>query len=138
MASNLLNRGIADMAIRCLVIAAECLETPEAQHEILEICDKIAKVHGSSSDPIKNDLKQIWSWVDAHPHTVAPAQMHNHSYGLDPSLSMSDTPSSSSTMNNPLLAAGSFSLENHPYQGFYVPPNHHHALDQYDYSAYLI
>jgi len=137
MTSNHLSRGITDIALRCLAIAAECLETQEAQQEVLDMFDTITQVTGSSAESIKNDLKQIWSWIGAHPHTVTPAQMHNHFYELDPSLAMSDTPGLSPSLDNPLLATGDFSMENHPYQGFYVPPHHHHALDQY-YGTYLI
>jgi hypothetical protein len=136
--SNHSSRGIADIALRCLVIAAECLQTREAQEEVLGIFDNLTKVTGSNAESTKNDLKQMWSWADAHPHTVNPAQMHNHFYELDPALTMSDTNGLPASSNNPLLATGDFSMENHPYQGFYVPPHHHHALDQYHYGAYLI
>ncbi|CAG8921054.1 unnamed protein product [Penicillium salamii] len=129
---------IADIAIHCLVIAAEYLETPEAQNEVLDLLDAMTKITGSSTDSIRNELKQVWSWVDAHPHTVVPSQMHNNFYGLDPSLAMPETPESLANLNNPLLDTGDFSMENHPYQGFYVPPHHHHALNQYHLGAYLI
>ncbi|CAG8052653.1 unnamed protein product [Penicillium salamii] len=129
---------IADIAIHCLVIAAEYLETPEAQNEVLDLLDAMTKITSSSTDSIRNELKQVWSWVDAHPHTVAPSQVHNNFYGLDPSLAMPETPESLANLNNPLLDTGNFSMENHPYQGFYVPPHHHHALNQYHLGAYLI
>jgi hypothetical protein len=138
ISSNYFGRGIADIALRCLAIAAECLQTREAQLETLDLFDTITKVTGSSAESIKNDLKQMWSWAGAHPHTVTPAQMHNHFYELDPALSMSDNTGSSPSLSNPLMTTGDFSMENHPYQGFYVPPHHHHALDQYHYSTYLI
>ncbi|CAG8088145.1 unnamed protein product [Penicillium salamii] len=129
---------IADIAIHCLVIAAEYLETPEAQNEILDLLDAMTKITSSSTDSIRNELRQVWSWVDAHPHTVVPSQMHNNFYGLDPSLAMPETPGSPANLNNPLLDTGDFSMENHSYQGFYVPPHHHHALNQYHFGAYLI
>lgn len=134
--SNQLNRGVAGISFYFLALAAECLETREAQEEVLGIFDTITKVTGSSPEPIKNDLKQIWSWAEAHPHTVTPAQMHNHFYELDPSLSISNDQCSSPSLHNPLLTAGDFSLENHPYQGYYVPPLHHHALNQYHYGTF--
>ncbi|KGO43882.1 Protein of unknown function DUF3468 [Penicillium expansum] len=130
------DRGVAGISFYFLALAAECLETREAQEEVLGIFDTITKVTGSSPEPIKNDLKQIWSWAEAHPHTVTPAQMHNHFYELDPSLSISNNQCSSSSLHNPLLTAGDFSLENHPYQGYYVPPLHHHALNQYHYGTF--
>lgn len=134
--SNQANRGVAHISMYFLVLAAECLETREAQEEVLGIFDTLSKVTGSSAEIIKNDLKQIWSWVDAHPHTVTPAQMHNDFYELDPSLPISPHPGSSPSLHNPLLTTGDFSLENHPYQGYYVPPHHHHALNQYHYGSF--
>ncbi|OQD84955.1 hypothetical protein PENANT_c011G09810 [Penicillium antarcticum] len=132
------DRSLSDILLRCLAIAAECLETRSAQEEVLGIFDIIAKTTTSNVESVKNDLRQIWSWVDAHPHTVTPAQMHNHYYELDPSLAISEDSGSPSRLSNPLITAGDFSMENHPYQGYYVPPHHHHALDQYHYGAYLI
>ncbi|KAJ5782845.1 transcriptional regulator family: Fungal Specific TF [Penicillium paradoxum] len=130
------DRGIADISLRFLAFAAECLQTREAQEEVIGIIDTITKVTGSNSESTKDDLKQIWSWAEAHPHTVIPAQMHNHFYELDPSLLIPERPGSAPSLNNPLLTKGDFSLEHHPYQGYYVPPHHHHALNQYHYGAF--
>ncbi|CAI7652602.1 unnamed protein product [Penicillium glandicola] len=130
------DRGVADISLYFLALAAECLETREAQEEVLGIFDTITKVTSSSAETIKKDLKQIWSWADAHPHTVTPAQIHNQFYELDPSLSVTHHPGSSPSLHNPLLTTGDFSLENHPYQGYYVPPHHHHTLNQYHYGAF--
>ncbi|KAJ5932175.1 hypothetical protein N7516_006664 [Penicillium verrucosum] len=130
------DQGVADISLYFLVLAAECLDTRAAQEEVLGIFDTITKVTGSSAEPIKNDLKQIWSRTDDRPHTVTPAQIHNHFYELDPSLSISNHPGSSPSPNNPLLTAGDFSLESHPYQAYYVPPHHQHALNQYHYGTF--
>ncbi|KAJ5817898.1 hypothetical protein N7447_007906 [Penicillium robsamsonii] len=130
------DRGVADISLYFLVLAAECLETRGAQDQVLGIFDTITKVTGRSAEPIKNDLKQIWSWADAHPHTVTPAQMQNHFYELDPSLSISNHPGSSPSLHNPVLTTGDFSLENHPYRGYYVPPHHHHPLNPYHYGTF--
>ncbi|EKV10251.1 hypothetical protein PDIG_26520 [Penicillium digitatum PHI26] len=130
------DRGVADVSFYFLALAAECLETREAQGEVLGIFDTITKVTGTNAETIKNDLKRIWSWVDAHPHTVTPAQMHTNFFELDPSLSMSNNQGSSPSQHNPLLTAGDFSFENHPYQGCYVPPHHQHALNQYHQGTF--
>ncbi|OQE94180.1 hypothetical protein PENNAL_c0004G09570 [Penicillium nalgiovense] len=130
------DRGVAHISLYFLVLAAECLETRESQEEVLGIFDTITQVTGSSPETIKNDLKQIWGWVDAHPHTVTPAHMHNDFYELDPSLPISNHLGSSPSLRNPMLTTGDFSLENHPYQGYYVPPHHHHALNQYHYGSF--
>jgi hypothetical protein len=136
--TNTLPRNLSDISLRCLTVAAECLEARSAQEEVIGILDAIAKSTTSNVEPIKNDLRQVWSWVDAHSHTVTPAQMHTHHYELDPALVTSETPGLSSGLGNPLITTGDFSMENHPYQGYYVPPHHHHALDQYHYGAYLM
>ncbi|KAJ5747282.1 uncharacterized protein N7511_008978 [Penicillium nucicola] len=130
--------SLTDLSLRCLAIAAEFLETRSAQEEVLGIFDAIAERSSSNVESVKNELRRIWSWVDAHPHTVTPAQMHNHYYELDPSLSIAESSGSSFALENPLVTTGDFSMENHPYQGYYVPPHHHHALDQYHYGGYLI
>lgn len=132
---NNLSRGIADISLRFLAFAAECLQTRAAQEEVISIIDTITKVTGSNAEATKNDLKQIWSWAETHPHTVIPAQMHNHFFELDPLLVLED-PGSHSHHNNPLLSKADFSVENHPYQGYYVPPHHHHALNQYHYGTF--
>ncbi|KAJ5496934.1 hypothetical protein N7463_008921 [Penicillium fimorum] len=130
------DRGVADISLYFLLFAAECLETREAQEQVLGIFDTITKVTGSNAESIKNDLKQIWSWADAHLHTMTPAQMHNHFYESDPSLSISNHPGSSPSIHNPLLTTGDFSLETHPYRGYYVPPHHHHPLNPYHYGTF--
>lgn len=99
------------------------------------IFDTIVRDTGRCVEPIKDDLKQSWGWPVSHPHTVAPAQVHNHFYGLDPSLAIPEHLEMSTCVVNPLLATADFSMEDHPYQGYYVAP--HHALDHY-FDAYLL
>lgn len=128
--------GIPSVSIRCFAIAAECLETREAQEEALSILDTISSDRTWYSEPIKEELKHIWGWPASHPETVDPSQMHNHFYDLDPALSFPKVFEFPAGAANPLSNMGDFSMENHPYRGYYVAP--HHAIDHYEYDPYLI
>lgn len=124
------------MSIHCLAIAADCLETREAQEEALRLMDIISKETIWHTEQIKEDLKRLWGWPASHPETVDPAQMHNHFYGLDPALPLPRDPELPCGITNPIFSAADFSMEGHPYQENYVAP--HHTLDHYHYAPYLI
>lgn len=130
------DRSVANISIHCLALAAESLDNQKIQSEALGIFDTIAKDTHWHVDPVKEDLKRTWGWSIPHPETVDPTQMHNQFYDLDPTLHPSKQSGFSVTMVNPFLGAGDFSLENHPYQGYYVPP--HHVLDHYPHESYLV
>jgi hypothetical protein len=121
--SNKSNRGIADISLRFLALAAEYIDFREAQEEVLRIVDTITKVAGTNGAPIKDELKQIWRWRESPPRTVVPAQMHNDLYPSYP-YQFTEHTAASPSLNNPLLTRGDFELEDHPYQGYYVPPFH--------------
>ena len=55
-------RGVASAAIRCVVIAAECLEEYEEQAEILRILEKIHKETGWGIHFLQPELKKKWGW----------------------------------------------------------------------------
>ncbi|KAJ5690401.1 hypothetical protein N7462_004793 [Penicillium macrosclerotiorum] len=137
IATNNKDKGVVNVLIRCLAIAAECLETRETQNEALGIFDTIVKDSIWHAEPIQDELKHVWGWQVAHPETVDPTQMHHDYYGLDPALRIHNGPEFPPRVSNPLLTASDFSLDNHPYQGFYVAP-HHHTLQNYHYEPYLI
>lgn len=137
LAANTKDRGLANISIRCLAIASMCLESREAQEEALRILNSTAKDTIWQAENIENDLQRHWNWPPLHPDTVDPTQMHNnHYYEVDHQLSISKTPGISPQFSNPLLGMGDFSAETHPYQGFYITPNH--TLDQYQYGNYLL
>ncbi|KAJ5558624.1 hypothetical protein N7535_008841 [Penicillium sp. DV-2018c] len=117
------DRGISDISIQFLTLAAEYIDIREAQSEVLEIVDRIAKVAGINAELIKYELKQIWHWRESPPGTVDPAQMHNDPYSSY-TYQFTEHGETSPTLNNPLLTRGDFGLEDHPYQGFYVRPFH--------------
>lgn len=138
LAANLKDRSIVHTALHCLSIAAEVLETSDAQEEVLGIFDKLTKDSHWHVESMKERLKRQWNWPH-HPTTVDPAQMHTNFYELDPALSLHVDPTFAGVTTNPLLNAGDFSMENHPYRGYYVPPHHHHhILDQYPFDSYLV
>ena len=58
------DRGVASVAIRTLVIAAECLTDFREQSEILTILQKIKKETGWRIDFIQPELRQKWQWTD--------------------------------------------------------------------------
>lgn len=134
LAANLKARDMPNVSIQCLTIAAESLEARDSQDEVLSILDVITKDAHWDSETIKERLKYHWGW--SHPQTVDPAHMHNSFYDLDPVLTIHGS-SGFSRITNPLLDSSDFSLENHPYQGYYVAP-HHQILDQYNYGSYLV
>lgn len=135
--ANTKDKGVINVSIRCLAIAAECLDTEDTQKEALVIFDGIVKGTSWHAEPIQDELKQIWGWTVSQPETVDPAQMHNHQFGLDSALPIPKGPEFPPGLSNPLLDVGDFSMENHPYQEHYVAP-HHHGLDHHLYGSYLI
>lgn len=124
------------MSIRCLAVAAECLEIREAQEEALRIMDTISDGTTWHTESTKEELRRIWGWNASHPETVDPAQMHNPYYGLDPALPLPADTNFPPAIANPLFNAADFSMEGHPYSGSYVAP--HHTIDHFHYTPYLI
>lgn len=132
LAASAKDRSIAHILLRCLAVAAKCLETHDTQEEVLGILETLVKDTCWRAEPVKEELRRTWGWTISHPETVDPAQMHSHYYDLDPALGAGF----SSTVVNPLSDMGDFSSENHPYQGYYVPP--HHVLDHYPHVPCLV
>lgn len=132
LAASAKDRSIAHILLRCISVAAKCLETHDTQEEVLGILDALVKETCWRADPVKEELKRTWGWAIAHPETVDPAQMHDPYYGLDPALD----PGLPSVAVNPLSDTGDFSSENHPYQGYYVAP--HHVLDHYPHAPCFV
>jgi hypothetical protein len=136
LAVGLKDRVLANISISCLAIAAESLESREAQEEALRILTATAKDTIWSSQSIENDLRQHWGWPPPPHETVDPMQMHNSHYH-EQDQAISKGPEISLHLSNPLLGMSDFSAEKHPYQGFYTAP--HHTLDQYhQYGSYIL
>lgn len=136
LVANVKDRSVADVSIRCLAIAAECLETREAQEEALHILSTISQETVWHVEPTKEELRCVWGWPASHPETVDPAQMDDPYFGLDPTLQLPKSLGLPPGITNPLFGAADFSLEDHPYHGHYTAP--HHILDHYHYDPCLI
>lgn len=155
------DRGAASTSIPCLATAAECLVSPEAQEEVLQIIDKIIKETGWRIAFLKKELRAKWGWSpppnSSRQHSEAslsipPSSTTNSSTPMDTlSLLNPDTPSPSLPaphlashsashsrfppgIINPLMATADFSMANHPYQDHYVAPDS--DLDGYQYTPY--
>ncbi|KAJ5740191.1 hypothetical protein N7493_000063 [Penicillium malachiteum] len=137
LAANLKDRSISNIALHCLSVAAESLEIQEAREEVLHIFDNLTKETPWHAGPIKERLKRLWNWTH-HVQTVDPTQMHSEFFELDPALSIGGESGFDASVTNPLLNSGDFSMENNPYQGYYVPPHHHQILEHYSYDSYLV
>ncbi|KAJ5893637.1 hypothetical protein N7495_005328 [Penicillium taxi] len=135
LAANTKDKSVANISIRCIAIAAECIEARESQEEVLGIFDSIAKDTSWHTGPIKEELKHRWGWALQHPETIDPIKMYDDCYELDPALPTLNHHEFPSNNSNPILNMADFSMENHPYQGYYVTP--HHALSGYPCDQFL-
>ncbi|KAJ5488853.1 hypothetical protein N7539_003743 [Penicillium diatomitis] len=131
--ANTKDKGVINVSIRCLALAAECLDTEETQKEVLSIFDTLVKDTSWHAEPIQEELKQIWGVSHSHQETMDPSQLYSHQFGLDPSLLIPKGPEFPPGLSNPLLDVGDFSMDNHPYQEHYVAP-HHLGLDPHLFS----
>ncbi|KAJ5106883.1 hypothetical protein N7456_003558 [Penicillium angulare] len=137
LAANLKDHSVSNIAIHCLAIAAELLETQTSREEALNILDATTKNTHWHTELIKEKLRRHWGWSQ-QPGTVDPTQMHTDFHNLDPELPLHEDSGFNVGITNPLFDAGDFSLEGNPYHGYYVPPNHHQILDQYQYNSFLV
>ncbi|KAL4889443.1 hypothetical protein BDV59DRAFT_118071 [Aspergillus ambiguus] len=132
------SRGVASLSIRFLAFAAGCLTTREAQEEILGILDGIISETGWQAEHIKDELQAVWGWTTAHKEqSIASVE---DAFGLLGDLSSLDTGAIPDPLRmppgivNPVMEFADFSMENHPYQEYYVPP--HHQVNHYQYGDF--
>ncbi|PYH42835.1 Zn(II)2Cys6 transcription factor [Aspergillus saccharolyticus JOP 1030-1] len=124
------DRGVASLSIRFLAIAAGCLVTREAQHEVFEILDNIIKETGWRAENVKNELQAAWGWSSHHGPPMATSEEIVAMFGNEQQQALRPShipPARMTGAVNPLMATADFSMENHPYQDHYVAP--HRALD---------
>ncbi|KAG2420141.1 hypothetical protein HFD88_004941 [Aspergillus terreus] len=120
------DRGIASFSIRFLALAAECLATREAQEEILHILDDIMKRTGWRAEHIKDELQAAWGWTTAPKDPSVDTT--DDAFGLLRDLSSLDSGAIPESLRmppgvvNPIMAFADFSMDNHPYQEYYVAP----------------
>ena len=129
------DRGVASVAIRSLAIAAECLVVRREQEEVLEIFEKIRKETGWNVRFLNTELRAKWGWAsEENSATQQMAALPAASLGqffatsqapvtnLPPAPTMPPRNVPSGILN-PLLKSADFSLPNHPYQQYYMPPS---------------
>ncbi|OJJ98698.1 hypothetical protein ASPACDRAFT_121261 [Aspergillus aculeatus ATCC 16872] len=135
------DRGVASLSIRFLAIAAGCLVTREAQHEVFEILDHIIKETGWRTESVKNELQAAWGWSSHHGPPMATSEEIVAMFGSGDGHDHPDAPlrpchispeSKIVGVVNPLMASADFSMENHPYQDHYVAP--HRALGGFSFG----
>jgi hypothetical protein len=114
----------------------------EAQEEALEIFDKIIKETGWRIEFIKIELKETWGWNAApsqhqQPETPVPTESDQSESTISllnsPLLPASKRQKLPSGIVNPTMATADFSMENHPYQNYYVAPR---QLGSYQHESY--
>jgi len=64
IAAHVKHRVVANIALRSLTIAAECLTDPREQEEVLQILARIVRGNGWNVEFICKDLQKIWGWND--------------------------------------------------------------------------
>ncbi|PLN86005.1 hypothetical protein BDW42DRAFT_159851 [Aspergillus taichungensis] len=123
--AHIRDRGIAGLATRFLALAAESFRTRETQEETLKILDDIATRTGYSTESIKHDLQEVWGWKSAGCSSIESPSTY-----AAPNFTSSDSFGSVYTqlkmppgIVNPIMACADFSMDNHPYQGYYVAPH---------------
>ncbi|PYH89875.1 C6 zinc finger domain protein [Aspergillus ellipticus CBS 707.79] len=131
------DRGVASLSIRFLAIAAECLTTREAQHEAFEILETITKQTGWKAEQVKKEFQEAWGWSDSHGPPIPMSEdilaLFHSDHALDPGH-VPPRPKMPTGVINPVMATADFSMENHPYQDYYVAP--HRSLGHYPYGGF--
>ncbi|GCB26907.1 adhesion and hyphal regulator 1 [Aspergillus awamori] len=131
------DRGVASLSIRFLAIAAECLATREAQQEALGILEDIIKQTGWKAEHVKQELQEAWGWSDSHGPPMHMSEDILALFNSDHPLAADHTPARPKVpagVINPLMATADFSMENHPYQDYYVAP--HRSLSHYPFGGF--
>lgn len=119
-------RGVASVALRSIHHAGECLVSRPEQEEVLTIVNKIHKETGWGINFVIEGLIKKWGWNDQE-NLQQPLN-----YGFQqqaPTTSLPPAPPSSKSMPsgipNPMYARADFGQPIHPYQNYYVAPQHH-------------
>ncbi|KAH7163520.1 hypothetical protein B0J13DRAFT_634865 [Dactylonectria estremocensis] len=137
------DRGVALIAVRCLVIVSAALTELHEQGEILEILERIKARGGWCLGSVDLELKRAWGWdrggfpepgskndqpaVGKHsiPQTMQSSVVMPMANSVPPLTLVTRVltpPGVANPSVNPLSFAD-FSLPNHPYQNWYEPPN---------------
>ncbi len=117
-------RGVASVALRSIHHAGECLISRPEQEEVLTIVNKIHKETGWGINFVIDGLIKKWGWNDQD-NLQQPL-----SYGFQQQANATSLPpappkSIPSGIPNPMYARADFGQPIHPYQNYYVAPQHH-------------
>ncbi|MCJ1234791.1 hypothetical protein MMC14_002754 [Varicellaria rhodocarpa] len=143
------DRGVASVALRCLAIAAECLNVRREQEEVLTMFEKIQHETGWRVDFLRPELKKKWGW-DAEENFQQPPQQpqmppavmstqpmydfyQQQTTSLPPAPTIPPVPAIPRGIVNPLMRTADFNAPTHPYQNYYVAPSQHHHNNHYLY-----
>ena len=137
------------MAIRCLAIAAECLNVRREQEEVLTMFEKIQHETGWRVDFLRPELKKKWGWDVEENYPQPPQQQQmppavmstppmydfyqQQATSLPPAPTIPPVPAIPRGIVNPLMRTADFNAPTHPYQNYYVAPSQHHHNNHYLY-----
>ena len=122
-------RGVASVALRSIHHAGECLISRPEQEEVLTIVNKIHKETGWGINFVIEGLIKKWGWNDQD-NLQQPLnygfQQQATTTSLPPAPPPKSIPSAiPSGIPNPMYARADFGQPIHPYQNYYVAPQHH-------------
>ena len=123
-------RGVASVALRSIHHAGECLISRPEQEEVLTIVNKIHKETGWGINFVIEGLIKKWGWNDQD-NLQQPLN-----YGFQQQATTTSLPpappskSMPSGIPNPMYARADFGQPIHPYQNYYVAPQHHPPTGQ--------
>ena len=121
------DRGVASASIRCLAIAGEVLTLRPEQDEVIRMFDRIKKETGWRVDFIWDDLKEKWGWNNQDYNNGGSAFYQQGTAQMPPIPQQ--RPKTTLWHHQPdVQKMPTFSSQNPPYQGSYVPPSADHIL----------
>ena len=124
------------------------------QREIISILEKIHKETGWKIDFLKPELKKKWGWNEDYLRQQQQQQHQMssmlHSPPMDyqyqqqqPVAPLPPAPAPAPALPqiprgivNPLMRTADFNAPTHPYQSYYVAPNHNHNANHYFYRFF--
>ena len=116
-------RGVASVALRSIHHAGECLISRREQEEVITIVNKIHKETGWGIDFVIDGLIKKWGWNDQD-NLQQPLNYGFQQQANATSLPPAPPKSIPSGIPNPMYARADFGQPIHPYQNYYVAPQH--------------
>lgn len=101
------------------------------------ILEDIIKQTGWKAEHVKQELQEAWGWSDSHGPPMHMSEDILALFNSDHPLTADHTPARPKVpagVINPLMATADFSMENHPYQDYYVAP--HRSISHYPFGGF--